>query len=131
MKVNNKIDSYIKSYKGVRQGDPLAPIIFNFVANCLTRMVLRAQSNGLVTELINHIVPTGVAILQYADDAIVFLKNDVERAVNMKLLLYLFELLASLKINFNESEIFMVNDEENWGNIYAEIFNCQVRLFFY
>jgi hypothetical protein len=38
-------------------------------------------------------------------------------------------MLASLKINFNKSEILMVNDEENWGNKYAETFNCQVGLF--
>ena len=63
VKVNNKIGSYIKSYKGVRQGDPLSPILFNFVADCLTRMVHKAQANGLLTGLISHIIPNGVAIL--------------------------------------------------------------------
>lgn len=47
----------------------------------------------------------------------------------MKLLLYLFEMLAGLKINFSKSEIFMVNDEGNWGHVYADLFNCQVGLF--
>jgi hypothetical protein len=47
----------------------------------------------------------------------------------MKLLLYLFEMFAGLKINFNKSEILMINDEDNWGQQYAEIFNCQVGLF--
>jgi hypothetical protein len=45
VKVNNRIGSYIKSFKGVRQGDPLSPILFNFVADCLTRMVHKAQEN--------------------------------------------------------------------------------------
>jgi len=40
VKVNNSIGPYIKSYKGVRQGDPMCPILFNLVADCLTRMVL-------------------------------------------------------------------------------------------
>ena len=56
----------------MRQGDPLSPILFNFVADCLTRMVYKAQRNGLITGLISHIIPNGVAILQYADDTIVF-----------------------------------------------------------
>lgn len=92
-------------------------------------MVYKAQRNGLITGLTSHIIPNGVAILQYADDTIVFLKRDINGAVHMKLLLYLFEMLAGLKINLNKSEIFMINDEENWGQTYADIFNCQVGLF--
>lgn len=58
----------------------MTPILFNFVAGCLTRMLLKAQENGLFTGLISHIVPNGVAILQYADDTIIFLENNVEGA---------------------------------------------------
>jgi hypothetical protein len=92
-------------------------------------MVHRAQENDLVTGLISHIIPKGVAVLQYANDTIVFLKHDIEGAVHMKLLVYLFEMLAGLKINFNKSEFFMINDEGNWGHVYADLFNCQVGLF--
>jgi hypothetical protein len=129
VKMNNQVGPYIKSFKGVRQVDPLSPILFNFVADCLTRMVHRAQENGLITGLISYIIPNGLAILQYVDDTIVFLKHDMEGAVHMKLLLYLFEMLAGLKINFSKSEIFMINDEGNWGHVYADLFNYQVGLF--
>jgi hypothetical protein len=128
VKTNDKIGAYIKSYKGVRQGDPMSLILFNLVAYCLTRMVHKAQDHGLITGLISHIIPKGVVILQYADDTILFLKHDLDGAIHMKLL-FLFEMLAGLKINFNKSEIFMVNDEENLGEKYAEIFNCLVGLF--
>lgn len=33
----------------------------------------------------------------------------------MKMLLYMFELLAGLKINFSKIEILMINDEAYWG----------------
>jgi len=119
VKTNDKIGAYIKSYKGVRQGDPMSPVLFNLVADCLTRMVNKAQQNSLFTGLIEHIIPHGVAILQYADDTIICLKQEMEGAVNLKLLLYMYEMMARLKINFNKSEVIMINDEENWGQTYA------------
>lgn len=67
----------------------------------------------MITGLVDHIIPHGVAILQYADDTIVFLKNNMEEAVNMKLLLYIYEMMAGLNINFNKSEVMMINNEEN------------------
>ena len=53
----------------------------------------------------------------------------MEGAVNMKFLLYVYEMMAGLKINFNKSEVIMINDEGNWGQAYAELFNCQIGLF--
>jgi hypothetical protein len=48
VKLNNLIGPYIKSYKGVRHGDPLSPILFNFVADGLCRMIHKAQAFGCV-----------------------------------------------------------------------------------
>ena len=92
-------------------------------------MVHTAQQNRLVVGLIDHIIPNGVAILQYADDTIVCLKNDVQGALHMKFLLYLYEMMAGLKINFSKSEILMINDEEGLDQTFADIFNCQIGSF--
>ena len=47
----------------------------------------------------------------------------------MKLLLYMYELMAGLKINFSKSEILTIKDEEGWDRKYADIFNCQLGTF--
>jgi hypothetical protein len=45
-------------------------------------------------------------ILQYADDTILFLDHDLENALNMKLILCIFQQLSGLKINFHKSALF-------------------------
>jgi hypothetical protein len=87
VKVNNHTGNYIKSYKGVRQGDPLSPILFNFVADSLARMVHKDQENCLINGLCDHITPSGIIILQYVDDTIMCIKNDLEKAMHLKLVL--------------------------------------------
>jgi hypothetical protein len=54
-------------------------------------MIVKAQVNGLINGLVKHLIPNGVVVLQYADDTIVCLENDMEKASYMKLLLSLYE----------------------------------------
>jgi hypothetical protein len=63
VKVNDQLGQYFVGHKGVRQRDPLSPLLFNFVVDCLTKMVKKAQSNGLITSLADNLVQHGVAIL--------------------------------------------------------------------
>ena len=74
------------------------------------------------------IVVCFVAILQYADDTIIFLQNNLEMDKNLKLILYL-ELMSCLKINFNKSEVIMIHGNDDLCLTYAEIFNCQIGVF--
>lgn len=57
----------------------------------------------LISGVVPHLVDDGLFILQYADDTLIFLKHDLEKAKNMKLLLLAFEKLSGLKINFHKS----------------------------
>lgn len=68
-------------------------------------------------------------ILQYADDTILCFKKDMNGAANLKLLLYLYEPLSGLKINFSKSEVVVANGDDKTSNSFADIFNCQVGQF--
>jgi hypothetical protein len=92
--------------KGVRQGDPLSLILFNLVVDMLVVLIKRTKTDGQIEGVIPHPVNDGLSILQYADDRILFMEHDLEKARNMNLLLSAFEELSGLKINFHKSEIF-------------------------
>jgi hypothetical protein len=67
-------------------------------------MIIKAQENNKFCGLIDHIIEKGVAILQYVDDTIICLKHSIEGARNLKLLMYMYEMMASIKINFLKSK---------------------------
>ena len=92
----------------------------------LAVLIARAKEDGQVGGLIPHFIDGGVSILQYADDTILFLEHDLEKAVNMKLILSFFEQLSGLKINFHKSEIFCFGKAEEVQNDYRHIFGCEV-----
>lgn len=108
IKLNNCVGPYFQSAKGVRQGDPHSPFLFNLAAERLAKMMKNAQKNKLIVGLTSDLIPDGIAVLQYADDTIICIEHDVDKAVNLKLLLYIFEMMSGLKINFQKSEIFAV-----------------------
>ena len=56
--------------KGLRQGDPASPILFNIVADMLATLVERAKLDGQISGVISHLVGDGLSILQYVDDTI-------------------------------------------------------------
>ena len=106
IKINDQIGQNFLILKDLRQGDPLSPILFNIVIDMLAILINRAKDGGHVTRIVPHLVDGGLSILQYADDTILFMDHDIEKATNMKMLLCAFEQLSGLKINFHKSEIF-------------------------
>ena len=125
VKVNDDIGHYFQTLKGLRQGDPLSPILFNLVADMLAILIDRAKRDGQVGGLIPHLVEGGVSILQYADDTILFLEHNLEKALNMKLILAMFEQLSGLKINFHKSEIYCFGKAKEVQDDYRHIFCCE------
>jgi hypothetical protein len=92
-------------------------------------MMDKAIENDVLTGLGSHLIPNGVSLLQYADDTIICLENDLTKARNFKMLLYIYEMMADLKINFMKSEIFMINGDEDITMQYASLFDCQIGTF--
>jgi hypothetical protein len=91
-----------------------------------TVLIERAKADGQVVGLIPHLVDGGVSILQYADDTILFMEHDLEKALNMKLVLCIFEQLSGLKINFHKSEIFCFGKAKEREQDYKILLGCDI-----
>jgi hypothetical protein len=89
-------------------------------------MMNKAIENNVLKGLGNHLIPNGVSLLQYADDTIICLGNDLTKARNLKMLLYIYEMMVGLKINFMKTEIFVINGDEDITMQYANLFDCQI-----
>lgn len=124
IRVNEEVGHNFQTRKGPRQGDPLPPILFNLVADMLAILVSRAKNNGQFRDLVHNLVDDGLSILQYADDTVLFLEDDLEEARNLKIVLGAFEKLSGLKINFHKSELFCFGATKNRSKEYMELFGC-------
>jgi hypothetical protein len=88
---NRERSQYFRTYYGLRQGDPLSPILFNLVANVLGTLMRKAAKKNKIKGLMTHLIEEGITHIQYADDTILMIEGDDNSIVNMKFILYYFE----------------------------------------
>lgn len=92
-------------------------------------MVLNAQKEKLLTWLAHDLIEGRVAIVQYANDIVFCFEHDLAATINLKLPLYIFELMSGLKINFLKSEILYVEGDDSTLSFNSDPFNCQIGHF--
>jgi hypothetical protein len=108
-----------------RQGDPISPLLFNFVADALAMILVRARVAGHIQGVVPHLIPGGVSHLQYADDIKILIQNSQEGLINLKFILLCFEFLSGMKINFHKSEVIVMGADEAEQARVARLLNCK------
>jgi hypothetical protein len=96
VKVNDELGHYFQTKLGLRQGDPLSSVLFNILVDLLAVLIKRSKDQDLIGGLVPHLVDGGLSVLQYADNTILFLEDDVAKANNQKQILCVFETLSGL-----------------------------------
>nr|XP_051229140.1 uncharacterized protein LOC127346942 [Lolium perenne] len=127
--VNGEIGPFFRNARGVRQGDPLSPILFDFMVDALAAMLARAKEAGHIRGLVSHLIPGGVTHLQYADDTMVMIEPTDEGIANLKLILLSFELMSGLKLNLAKSEVVVVGTTSLEQERVARLLNCRLGKF--
>jgi hypothetical protein len=89
-------------------------------------MLDNARTAGEIKGLMTHLIEGGITHLQYADDTIIFLNMDEQSIIHTKFLLYCFENLSGLKINYQKSEVYVLGCSEGEAARVAQMFNCNI-----
>ena len=90
---------------------------------------MKASNQNIITGLLPEISPGGILSLQYADDTIIFLENDLDKARHFKWILSCFENLSGMKINYDKSDLITLGMIEDEQNSFARLFCCKVGQF--
>jgi hypothetical protein len=85
--INGEVGPYFRNKIGVCQGDPISPLLFDFVADALDAILSKARVAGHIDGVVPHLIPGGVSHLQYADDTMILLQNTDSGIRNLKFIL--------------------------------------------
>ncbi len=115
-----------KCRRGVRQGDPLSPLLFVRGAELLQRVMNKAFELDLISKPINENDGSGFPIIQYADDTLILLKASQKEIFCFKTILNMFAQSTGLKVNFNKSSLYPLNLSHDNASLLAGILGCSI-----
>jgi hypothetical protein len=104
--INGTPTDFFSSSQGVRQGDPLSPLLFVVVMEAFSKMINVAVERELLSGFLvgsRHFEVMKVSHLLFTDDTLIFCKPKVEQICNLRCLLLCFEAVLELKINLSKS----------------------------
>lgn len=110
--------------RGVRQGDPLSPLLFVLAADLLQSIINKAKSNGLLNLPLPR-AGSDFLVIQYADDTLLVMEACPRQLSVLKALLNAFADSTGLKVNYSKSMMVPINVSPERMEILTRTFGCQ------
>lgn len=105
--INGMESDLIFHKRGLRQGDPLSPMLFNVAVDVFQRMVQVA--NSVLQRSLSRKISQALVAMQYADDTAVVARADLDTLISFKMLLRSFTAMSGLHVNYDKSSFIPLN----------------------
>jgi hypothetical protein len=104
----------------------MSPLLFVLAANLLQSVVNSALQEGTLTLPLPERCGTDLPIVKYAYDTLLFLEACPRQLLSLKSLLNAFADSIGLRVNFNKSNIYPINVDQEKMEILAQTFGCKI-----
>ncbi|KAJ3676138.1 hypothetical protein LUZ60_003550 [Juncus effusus] len=121
IKINGSVTPTFFHRRGVRQGDPLSPLIFDLAVDIL---------QDIFSKLEPHLIKVfqfETQVLQYADDTIIFMEAHLKNLRLLALALEMFNEITGLPINWTKSAFVPIAIPEEHLVVIKNILKCEVE----
>ncbi|XP_055960697.1 uncharacterized protein LOC126668753 [Mercurialis annua] len=106
IQINGHIQGYFHPSRGLRQGDPLSPLLFVICAQGLSHMIDQAVNSGFLSGIKLQRNGPVISHLLFADDSIIFSQADMQSVIRIQPLLHKYALASGQVINMDKSDLF-------------------------
>ena len=125
--VNGTLTGFFPSSRGLRQGDPLSPLLFLIIMEALSRMLGKAVKGGYILGF--KVGASGselmISHLLFADDTLIFCGADPLQIWHLRAVFIWFQAISRLKINLSKTELVAVGQVPNVNEL-AAVLSCKV-----
>ncbi|XP_057790850.1 uncharacterized protein LOC131007957 [Salvia miltiorrhiza] len=106
IRFNGALYGYFDCGRGVRQGDPLSPILFALAEDVLSRIFLDAANRGLITGMRFSRYLSFPSHLLYADDVLLFCQASKRNCIMIDSILQLYATVSGQYCNKHKSTLY-------------------------
>ena len=125
--INGSHSDFFSSSKGIRQGDPLSPLLFDIVMEGLSHMLdVAATTSQFSGFFVGNTAGNSVMVshLLFTDDTLIFCDADPMQIASLRAILARFEEVSGLRINLGKSELVPIRVVHNM-DVLVGMLGCQ------